>query len=79
MLKGTIALVIRYILIIAAGGLATAGVITSTADLGYYCFDSKVVAEAASAAIVYFIGGGGSLAAAVIWRKIVATKEGGKL
>ena len=71
MLKGTIALVIRYILLIVGGGLAGAGIIVSTADLGYYCFDTKVVADAAASAIAMMLGGGVSVAAGVGWRALV--------
>lgn len=68
MLKGSIGLVIRYILLIGGGALAMAGVITSTGDLGYYCFDTKVVADAAANAIVMILTGGGSVAAGIGWR-----------
>lgn len=76
MLKGSIALIIRYILLIGGGGLASAGIITATADLGYYCFDSKVVADAAGSAIALALGGGASVAAGIGWRWW-ARKRGG--
>lgn len=68
MLKGALGLVIRYILLIGGGAAAMAGVITSTGDLGYYCFDTKVVADAAASAIALMLGGGGSVAAGIGWR-----------
>lgn len=76
MLKGTIALIIRYILLIGGGALASAGVITATAGLGYYCFDAKVVAEATSTAIVMALGGGTSIGIGIVWRTI-AKRLGG--
>lgn len=71
MLKGSLALVIRYILLVGGGALAMAGVITSTADTGYYCFDAKIVADAAANAIAMVLGGGISVATGIGWRSLV--------
>ena len=76
MLKGTIALIIRYVLLIGGGALASAGVITATGDLGYYCFDAKVVADATSTAIALAFGGGTSIGIGILWRA-VAKRLGG--
>ncbi len=56
MLKGSIALMIRYIPLVGCGALASAGIITATVDLDHYCFNAKVVADAASAAIALALG-----------------------
>ena len=77
MLKGAIALVIRYILLIGGGALAGAGIITSTADLGYYCFDSKHVADALATAVALMLGGGASAVAGISWRFWVKKQGGG--
>lgn len=76
MLKGTIALIIRYVLLIGGGALASAGVITATGDLGYYCFDAKVVADATSTAIALALGGSTSIGVGILWRA-VAKRLGG--
>ncbi|MGD9918590.1 MAG: hypothetical protein AB7U46_11250 [Paenirhodobacter sp.] len=76
MLKGTIALIIRYVLLIGGGALASAGVITATGDLGYYCFDAKVVADATSTAIALALGGSTSICVGILWRA-VAKRLGG--
>lgn len=76
MLKGTIALVIRYLLLIGGGALASAGIITATADLGYYCFDSKVVADAATSAIALGMSGGASVLAGIGWRAWAKARNG---
>lgn len=71
MLKGSLALIIRYILLIGGGALASAGLITATADLGYYCFDAKTVADGAASAILMALGGGVSVATSIGWRALV--------
>lgn len=76
MIKGPISLIIRYILLIGGGALAMAGVITSTADPGIFCFDSKHVADMAATSIVLTFGGGASAAAGIGWR-FWAKKRGG--
>ncbi len=76
MLKGAIALVVRYILLIGGGALASAGIITATADLGYYCFDTRHVADAVAAGIALMAGGGASAAIGVGWR-FWAKRNGG--
>lgn len=77
MLKGTLALVIRYILLIGGGALASAGIITSSGELGFYCFDAKTVADAAASAIAMTLGGGASVAAGIGWRALVKRLPGG--
>lgn len=76
MLKGAIALVVRYVLLIGGGALASAGVITATADLGYYCFDTRHVADAVATGIALALGGGASAAIGVGWR-FWAKRKGG--
>lgn len=76
MLKGSLALVIRYLLLIGGGGLASAGIITATPDLGYYCFDTKVVADATATGIALALGGGVSVVGGIGWR-FWAKKGGG--
>lgn len=71
MIKGTIALIFRYILLVGGGALAMAGVITSTADIGYFCFDAKTVADASANAITMALGGGASVATGIGWRALV--------
>ena len=71
MLKGTLALFIRYILLIGGGALASAGVITSSGELGLYCFDAAHVADTAASAIILMLGGGASVAAGIGWRAVV--------
>ncbi|MDQ7776265.1 MAG: hypothetical protein Q4615_10425 [Paracoccus aminovorans] len=76
MLKGALALVLRQALLVFAGMLASAGIITATADLGYYCFDTRFVADATATALMLFLGGGASAGASMLWR-IWAKKGGG--
>ena len=57
MLKGALALVLRQVLLVFAGMLASAGIITATVDLGYYCFDTRFVADATATALMLFLGG----------------------
>lgn len=76
MFTGALALVIRYILLIGGGALAMAGVITSTADVGYFCFDSKHVATVAANAVAMILGGGLSAGVGIGWR-FLAKKKGG--
>lgn len=76
MFTGALALVIRYILLIGGGALAMAGVITSTADVGYFCFDSKHVATVAANAVAMILGGGGLAGVGIGWR-FLAKKKGG--
>lgn len=76
MLKGTIALIIRYILLIGGGALASAGVITSSGELGFYCFDAGHVAEVAASAIAMMLGGGASVAAGIGWRALIKRLPG---
>lgn len=75
MMKGTIALVIRYILLVGGGGLASAGIITATGN-DHFCFDAKVVADAASAALAMTLGGGLSVATGIGWRALIKRKGG---
>ncbi len=75
MLKGSIALIIRYILLIGGGGLASAGIIAATGN-DHFCFDAKVVADAAATGIALAMGGGASVAAGIGWRWW-ARKRGG--
>lgn len=76
MLKGAIALIVRYILLIGGGALASAGVITATADLGYYCFDTRHVADAMATGVALMLGGGTSAVIGVGWR-FWAKRKGG--
>ena len=76
MLKGTIALVIRYILVIGGGALAGMGIVTTTADVGFYCFDSKHVADVLATGIAMLATGGVSTAIGVGWR-FWAKRKGG--
>lgn len=76
MLKGAIALVVRYILLIGGGALASAGAITATADLGYYCFDTRHVADAVATGVALMLGGGASAVIGVGWR-FWAKRKGG--
>lgn len=76
MLKGPISLAIRYVLLVGGGALAMAGVITSTADPGIFCFDSKHVADMAATGIALTLSGGVSTAAGIGWR-FWAKKRGG--
>lgn len=76
MFTGALALVFRYILIIGGGALAGAGVLTATADVGYYCFDSKHVATVAANAVALMLGGGLSAGVGIGWR-FLAKKRGG--
>lgn len=75
MLLGTIAMVLRYALLLGGSSLATAGIITATGN-SHFCFDARVVADAAANAIVMVSGGGASVAAGVAWRWW-AKKRGG--
>ena len=76
MFTGALALVIRYVLIIGGGALAMAGVITSTADPGIFCFDSKHVADMAANAVALMLGGGVSAGVGIGWRFLVKKKGG---
>lgn len=76
MFTGALALVIRYVLVIGGSFLAGAGVITATADIGYYCFDSKHVATVAANAVALVLGGGASAAIGIGWRFIAKKKCG---
>lgn len=75
MLQGTIALMLRYFLLIGGTSLATTGIITATGN-NHFCFDARVVADAAAGALVMMTGGGASVAAGVAWRWW-AKKRGG--
>lgn len=67
LLKGPLALLIRYFLLIGGASLATAGWITQTGP-SHFCFDARAVADGAAAAIAMMGGGGASVAAGVAWR-----------
>ncbi|MDN3710997.1 hypothetical protein QWZ10_02660 [Paracoccus cavernae] len=68
MLKIAFATVIRWGLVASMSSLATLGLVTATAQSGYYCFDARLVADAAALALVGVISGGGAVAAGVGWR-----------
>ena len=67
MLKGALALVFRYVLLLGGSSLATAGIITSTGN-SHFCFDARLVADAAATAVAMMMGCGASIAAGVGWR-----------
>lgn len=67
MFKGALALVLRYVLLLGGSALATAGIITGTGN-GYFCFDSRLVADAAANAAAMLLGGGVSVVAGIGWR-----------
>lgn len=75
MLNGTIALIIRYILLIGGGALASAGLITATGN-EHFCFDAKMLADTAAAAITMMLGGGASVVAGIGWRALVKRQGG---
>lgn len=56
--------------------LASTGVITATADLGYYCFDTRHVADAVATGVALMLGGGASAVIGVGWR-FWAKRKGG--
>jgi hypothetical protein len=74
-LKGALALSIRYVLLIGGGALAGAGIITQT-GVNHFCFDAKTVADAAAVGATMIAGGGAATSAGVVWRWW-AKKRGG--
>lgn len=74
-LKGPLALVFRYFLLIGGAWAAGAGWITQT-GVSHFCFDARQVADVSAAAVVAMTGGGASVAAGVAWRWW-AKKRGG--
>lgn len=76
MLKGALALVLRYVLLLGGSSLATAGIITATGN-SHFCFDAKVVADAAATAITLMLGGGASIATGIGWRLWAKKQPGG--
>lgn len=75
LLRGPLALLIRYFLLIGGASLATAGWITQTGP-SHFCFDARAVGDGVAAAVVMIGGGGTSIAAGVAWRWW-ARKRGG--
>ena len=75
MFTGAMALFFRYVLLIGGTSLATAGVITATGN-SHFCFDARLVADAAAQAVGLMFGGGASVAAGIGWRWW-AKKRGG--
>lgn len=75
MLRGSLALVLRYLLLIGGSSLATAGIIADTGN-GHFCFDTRLVADAAASGIALALGGGASVVAGIGWR-FWAKKRGG--
>nr|WP_010392637.1 hypothetical protein [Paracoccus sp. TRP] len=75
MLKGAIALVLRYILLVGGSALATAGVITAT-GAEHFCFNVRTVADAVATGVVMLLGGGASVVGGIGWR-FWAKKRGG--
>ena len=75
MLKGTLGLVIRYILYAIGGGLVGAGVAAQTIDGSQLCIDVKAAADLAATAIFMILGGGTTFIGTAIWSRIV--KRGG--
>lgn len=67
MLKGAFALIFRYVLLLGGSALATAGVISATGN-SHFCFDARVVADAAATGVAMALGGGASVSAGVAWR-----------
>lgn len=67
LLKGSLALVFRYFLLIGGGWAAGAGWITQT-SVSHFCFDARQVADLSAGAILAMTGGGASVAAGVAWR-----------
>lgn len=65
--KGSIALCVRYFLLIGGGWMAGMGYITQT-SVTHFCFDAKTVADAAATGLTMFAGGGASVSAGVAWR-----------
>lgn len=75
MFKGVLALFLRYVLLIGGSALATAGWITQT-GASHFCFDARVVADAAATAAAMMMGGGASVAAGIGWRWWVRRRGG---
>lgn len=75
MLKGSLALIIRYVLLLGGSSLATAGIISSTGN-GHYCFDAALVADSAATALALILGGGASAGASMLWRGWAKRKGG---
>lgn len=75
MFKGALALVIRYALLLGGSSLATAGIITATGN-SHFCFDAKLVADAAATGISLALGGGTSVATSIGWRWWVKKRGG---
>lgn len=75
LMKGPLALVFRYFLLIGGGALAGAGIITQT-SVTHFCFDAKTVADVAATGLTMIAGGGAATSAGVVWRWW-AKKRGG--
>ena len=75
MLKGAVALVIRYVLYAVGAGLVGAGAATMT-SADHLCVSMSAVADTTSAAVVMMLTGGGTFVASTIWSRWVKKKHG---
>lgn len=75
MLKGSIALVLRYVLLLGGSALATMGWIAQTGTTTF-CFDTKSVAEYSATALVMLLGGGTSILGGIGWRFLAKARGG---
>lgn len=75
MLKGAFALVIRFLLLTAAGALSGIGVVTMT-SADHFCMSASAVADVTATGILMLLGGGATTIGTVIWSRI-AKRAGG--
>lgn len=76
MIKGTLALVIRYVLYLIGGALAGIGAATMSMDGGDLCLNIRHVADATAHGLVLLISGGATFGVSAIWSRIVKRKGG---
>lgn len=75
MLKGAIALVIRYVFYAVGGALMGVGAVTIT-GADHMCMSISAVSDALAAGIALMLGGGATFAATTVWSRI-AKRFGG--
>lgn len=69
MLKGVLALALRYLLYALGGALVGAGVAAQTIDGSQLCVDVKAAADLASNAVLMIAGGSVTFGASFLWSR----------
>lgn len=66
-MTGAIALIIRYVLLLAGSALVTAGILTAH-GASQFCINVQDVADTAATGLVLMLSGGTSVATGIGWR-----------